>query len=158
MGCQEDYLLNQQKAKVISIDDKNKNIIEFKGFNQVYLKYDELYLILSNENSDYYKILNNIKGVYCITDTKTGKLYIGSAYGNEGLASRWKAYMLTHDGGNKELINLKIKRSPQYIEKYFTFTLLEFFGMSVSDKVVIEREQYWKKVFSTIKNGYNNNQ
>lgn len=145
------------KAKVISIDDENKNVMEFKGFNQVCLKYEELCLILSNENSDYYKILNNIKGVYCLTDTKTGKLYIGSAYGTDGIASRWKDYVVTLDGGNKELIKLRVKNKEEYIKNNFTFTLLEFFGMSVSNEYVLEREKYWKKVFTTIKNGYNDN-
>lgn len=144
-------------AKVISIDDKNKNVVEFKGFNQVYLDYNELCLILSDENSDYYKILSNIKGVYCLTDRATGKLYIGSAYGNDGIAGRWKEYMSTFDGGNKKLIDLKNKMDDKYIKKFFTFTLIEFFGMNISSEYVLERENYWKKVFNTIEKGYNCN-
>lgn len=128
------YNLNRyiDQAKVISIDDKNKDIVKFKGFNNVNLTYKELCLVLSNENSDYYKILNNIKEVYCLTDLNTGKLYIGSASGNEGIAKRWKDYIISDDGGNKELISLKRKDNGNYIKNNFTFTLLEFFDMNVS--------------------------
>lgn len=153
------YNLNRyiDQAKVISIDDKNKDIVKFKGFNNVNLTYKELCLVLSNENSDYYKILNNIKGVYCLTDLNTGKLYIGSASGNEGIAKRWKDYIISDDGGNKELISLKRKDNGNYIKNNFTFTLLEFFDMNVSRNYILNREKYWKRVFDTIKHGYNNN-
>ncbi len=37
----------------------------------------------------YYEALKKITGVYCLTDTHTGKLYIGSATGEGGVAQRW---------------------------------------------------------------------
>ena len=37
----------------------------------------------------YYEALKKITGVYCLTDTHTGKLHIGSATGGEGVAQRW---------------------------------------------------------------------
>lgn len=140
---------------MISIDDENKDIVKFEGFDKVYLTYNELNKVLSNKNCDYYKILNNIKGVYCLTDTNNGKLYIGSAYGNDGISKRWEDYALTEDGGNKELTKLKLK--PNYIKKYFTYTLLEFYDKNVSDSFIIEREKYWKQVLDTRKHGYNDN-
>ena len=143
------------QAIVISIDDENKDIVKFEGFDKVYLTYNELNKVLSNKNCDYYKILNNIKGVYCLTDTNNGKLYIGSAYGNDGVAKRWEDYALTEDGGNKELTKLKLK--PNYIKKYFTYTLLEFYDKNVSDSFILEREKYWKQVLDTRKHGYNDN-
>lgn len=39
----------------------------------------------------------------------------------------------------------------------FTYTLLEFFGLSYDSIKILEREQYWKRCFDTIKNGYNDN-
>ena len=143
------------KCKVISIDNVDKNVLKFKGFDNIHLNYQQLSTIISNSNSDYYKILNSIKGVYCLTDTNTGKLYIGSASGEEGIASRWSCYVFTEDGGNKELI--KLNRKSGYIKKYFTYTLLEYFDKNVSSSRVLERERYWKKVFDTIKHGYNDN-
>lgn len=143
------------KAIVLSIDDENKDIVKFEGFDKVHLTYMELNKILSNKNSDYYKILNNIKGVYCLTDNNTGKLYIGSAYGSDGIAKRWEDYVITEDGGNKELI--KLKKSPNYIKNNFTYNLLEFFDKNVSDDYILAREKYWKEVLDTKKHGYNDN-
>jgi len=51
----------------------------------------------------YYEALKKITGVYCLTDTHTGKLYIGSATGEEGVAQRWDNYLDSKHGGNKNL-------------------------------------------------------
>ena len=37
------------------------------------------------------------------------------------------------------------------------YKLLEYFGLSYDPTKVLEREQYWKRCFDTIKNGYNDN-
>lgn len=44
-----------------------------------------------------------------------------------------------------------------YFEKYFTFTLLEYFGLSYDPDRIKDREQYWKKCLNTIEHGYNDN-
>lgn len=59
--------------------------------------------------------------------------------------------------GNKKLIALYEQKGTEYFEKYFTYTLLEYFGLSYDPMKIIEREQYWKRCFDTIKNGYNDN-
>ena len=145
------------KAEVIAIDDKNKEIVKFKGFNEVTLSYKDVETILNNPSCDYYKILEHIKGIYCLTDTFTGKLYIGSATGKDGIAGRWKDYIITQDGGNKELISLKEKECGDYFKKNIKFVLIEFFDISISDEYIKQRERYWKKAFETVKNGYNDN-
>lgn len=103
----------------------------------------------------YYEALKKITGVYCLTDTHTGKLYIGSATGEEGVAQRWGNYLDSKHGGNKKLIALYEQKGAEYFEKYFTYTLLEYFGLSYDPIKILEREQYWKRCFDTIKNGYN---
>ena len=131
---------------------------KFEGYDKVYLPYSRLENIFSGKIlPTYYEALKKITGVYCLTDTYTGKLYIGSATGGEGVAQRWGNYFDSKHGGNKELINLCEEKGPAYFEKYFTFTLLEYFGLSYDPIKIIEREQYWKKCLDTIKNGYNDN-
>ena len=49
------------------------------------------------------------------------------------------------------------EKGPEYFEEYFTYTLLEYFGLFYDPRRIIEREQYWKMCFNTIKNGYNDN-
>ena len=45
----------------------------------------------------------------------------------------------------------------KYFEKYFTFSLLEYFGLSFDTEKIYKREQYWKKCLNTIEHGYNDN-
>ena len=63
----------------------------------------------------YYEALKKITGVYCLTDTHTGKLYIGSATGEEGVAQRWGNYLDSKHGGNKKLICMN-KRVPSILK------------------------------------------
>ena len=46
------------------------------------------------------------KGVYLITDTSNGKMYVGSAYGENMILGRWKSYVKTGHGGNEGLKGL----------------------------------------------------
>ena len=99
--------------------------------------------------------MQNQKGVYLITDTHTGKRYVGSAYGNDMLLGRWESYIKTGHGGNVELKELPF----DYIKEYFRYTILEIFKASTDDKIITNREKYWKDVLMTrIKRfGYNDN-
>ena len=55
-----------------------------------------------------------------------------------------------------KLVELFNEEGAEYFEKNFTFTLLEYFGLSYDPNKIIEREQYWKKCLDT-KHGYNDN-
>ncbi|MEE1015080.1 MAG: GIY-YIG nuclease family protein [Lachnospiraceae bacterium] len=131
---------------------------KFEGYDKVHLPYHRLSDIFNGKIlPTYHDALKKVTGVYCLTDTHTGKLYIGSATGTEGVAQRWGNYLDSKHGGNKKLISLYSQKGSEYFEKYFTFTLLEYFGLSYDPQKIVEREQYWKRCFDTIKNGYNDN-
>ncbi|KHD13991.1 GIY-YIG nuclease family protein [Clostridium butyricum] len=131
---------------------------QFEGYDRVYLQYRKLNDIFNGKiMPTYYEALKKVTGIYCLTDTKTGKLYIGSATGEEGVAQRWGNYLDSKHGGNKKLIALYNKKGNEYFEEYFTYTLIEYFGLSYDPGKILEREQYWKRCFDTIKNGYNDN-
>lgn len=130
----------------------------FEGYDRVHLPYHRLSDIFNGKIlPTYYEALKKINGVYCLTDTHTGKLYIGSATGEEGVAQRWGNYLDSKHGGNTKLIALYKKNGSEYFEKYFSYTLLEYFGLSYDPIKIKEREQYWKKCLDTIRNGYNDN-
>lgn len=130
----------------------------FEGYDRIHLPYSRLKDIFDGKIlPTYYEALKKVTGVYCLTDTHTGKLYIGSATGCEGVAQRWGNYLDSKHGGNKKLIALYDREGPGYFEKYFTYTLIEYFGLSYDESRIKEREQYWKKCLDTIKNGYNDN-
>ena len=131
---------------------------QFEGYDNVHLAYHRLEDIFNGKIlPTYYEALKKITGVYCLTDTKTGKHYIGSATGEGGVASRWGNYLDSKHGGNVKLIKLYNEKGTKYFEEYFTFTLIEYFGLSYDPTKIVEREQYWKKCLDTINNGYNDN-
>lgn len=92
-----------------------------------------------------------------MTYTGNRKLYIGSATGEDGIVQRWGIYLDSKHGCNKKLIALYNEKGPEYFEEYFTYTHIEYFGLSYDSGRILEREQYWKMCFNTIKNGYNDN-
>lgn len=130
----------------------------FQGYDRVRLSFDKLGRIFKREiMPSYHDALENVTGVYCLTDTNTGRLYIGSATGEGGVAQRWGNYLDTKHGGNEKLRRLYEEKGEAYFRKYFVFTLLEYFGMSYDPQKVLERESWWKDCLDTRKHGYNDN-
>lgn len=107
---------------------------------------------------DWKAALANVKGVYVITDRKNGKKYVGSAYGDSGIWSRWSCYMGTGHGYNDELTKLIKKEGMDYARTNFQFSLLEYRPMKTDDHDIIARESYWKEVLLSRGDfGYNKN-
>lgn len=69
-----------------TLDDKT-----FPGYKNVSVSYHELKKKL--ESPEWRTALSCRKGVYLITDRATGKLYVGSAYGVNGILGRWETYV-----------------------------------------------------------------
>ena len=120
----------------------------FPGYENVHLSFTELATLIQNDRPDWKAALENVKGVYLITDTSTGKRYVGSAYGDQGIWSRWGAYVGSGHGWNKELQKL-VGDKLDYARKNFKFTLLEYWPAPTPDDTVIDRENYWKDVLLT---------
>lgn len=130
----------------------------FPGYDNVKLSYSDLKRIVKNSYNDWIAALSNQKAVYLITDTNTGKLYVGSATSdNEMLLKRWKDYLETGHGGNEKLIKLVEAEGIEYIEKYFQYSILENYNAKVDDKFVLGRESWWKDVLKSEDFGYNGN-
>ena len=90
-----------------------------------------------------------MKGIYLITDTKTRKRYVGSAYGEFGIWSRWRSYVETGHGGNVELRSLVVNPSLDYCRTYFRFALLEYRPFRVTNDLILAREAFWKQLLLT---------
>lgn len=130
----------------------------FPGYNNVLLSHSDLQTIIRLEAPEWKTALSSVKGVYCITDKATGQLYIGSASGDYGgIWQRWSAYADVSDltGGNKTFEEIK-NNGADYIIDNFTYSILEIFDMKTKREDIIHREEYWKKVFQTVKFGMNN--
>jgi len=153
------YLENHiEKMKVSEILKEQYSGELFPGYENINHRFDVLASIIKNEKPDWKASLKNVKGVYVITDSNNGKKYVGSAYGDSGIWSRWSCYIGTGHGWNDELTKIISEQGYDYAIKNFSLSLLEYRSMKVDDKVIIERENYWKEVFQSRGDfGYNKN-
>ena len=147
------------KMKVSEILREPYSGESFPGFEEIDHDFSALLPIFKNELPGWKDALKNVKGVYVITDKSNGKRYIGSAYGDYGIWSRWSHYMETGHGGNAELKKLIAKNNPDYAQKHFKLSLLEYRSMRADDEDIHKRETYWKEVFLSRDKrfGYNEN-
>ena len=120
--------------------------LEFPGHDRIDIGFGELEAIVRNERGDWRAALENAKGVYLIADARTGRLYVGAAYGTGGVWSRWREYIATGHGGNAHLKELLSNRGLDYCHRHFRFSLLESHSVRIADEAVTERETYWKRV------------
>ena len=140
----------------------------FPGLEKINLSFKKLEALIKNERSDWKAALENVKGIYLLTDEKSGKRYVGSAYGETGVWSRWRAYIETGHGNNVDLKKLfkdnneyqeltknddvykEIKKHDlDYCNKNFHFALLEYYFPNTPNENILARESYWKKVLFT---------
>jgi hypothetical protein len=129
----------------------------FCGYEHVEHSFSQLESIIKQGKSDWKAALENVKGVYLIVDKSNGKMYVGSAYGDSGIWSRWACYIGTGHGWNDQLTKLISAKGLKYARENFQFSILEFRSMRTDDKAIIEREQYWKRALLSCQFGYNNN-
>ena len=141
------------------------NVASFPGYKYVCIDHKTLQAVIASVGSDWYWALDNVKGVYCITDTATGRLYVGSASGDSmkdegadlGIWQRWSAYANPEDptGGNKEFKAIMARYGAGYIVKNFTYSILEVCDTKMTTAEVCERESHWKNVLGSRKFGMN---
>lgn len=128
-----------------------KSIGEFRSFDQIKLNFHELKKLAEfpDTNITWVKALSSVNGVYLIKDNSTGKLYVGSAYGENGIYGRWVSYAQHGHGGNKELRGLKSSN--------FQFSILEIVSATTTAEGVIRCENKWKEKLGTREFGLNQN-
>lgn len=132
--------------------------MRFPGFLDFSLLWHELENIIKNEEAhqDWYHALSSVYGVYLITDEEDGKHYIGSACGEKsGIWGRWKDYIQTKHGGDKELIKI-LKTNPERY-KSFRFSILEILPNSSTKNEVIHQEKIAKEKLGSRSFGLNLN-
>ena len=123
--------------------------LEFPGHDRIDIGFGELEALILNDRPDWRGALETAKGVCLLADEGTGRLYVGAAYGNGGVWSRWREYIETGHGGNAELKKLLEDRGLDYCRRHFRFSLLETHGARIADEAVVERESHWKRVLQS---------
>lgn len=157
------------QLRVIELWDPNKSLGDnsFPGYRNVTIGFENLKKKLETSN-EWRAALSLRRGIYLITDKETGKRYVGSAYGTDGLLGRWTTYIKsgydkdeleTGQYPNKLLQELVRAKGMEYIKKNFQYSILETFTDDASTEYIISRESYWKNMMLSREKrfGYNAN-
>ena len=140
---------------IVSIQPDEKKV--FTGFENLVRSYDELKEIVENPDvyDSWHTALSSVYAIYLIVDTETGKQYVGSAYGKDGLLGRWTDYVQTHHGNNKEMKRIICNCPERY--HAFQFSILQILPKTITDEEVIQIENLWKSKLLSTKFGMNDN-
>lgn len=130
---------------------------QFPGLLDFVLDHEELKRLIANPeaNADWKHHLSAVNGIYLITDHHTGRQYIGSACGNEGIWQRWSNYAQQWHGGNRELIGLYDK-DPNH-QRHFTYSVLQTLPSNLTQREVVAIENLYKQKLGTRAHGLNAN-
>lgn len=129
---------------------------QFTDYSDFILNFDELKEIVTKQYSDWKKMLSATKGIYLISDTKTGKLYVGSAYGEDGIWGRWCKYVSTNGHGDNKTLKELIATDPTHGNN-FQFSILMLLPRTITADEAIKKERLFKSKLGTNSFGLNNN-
>ena len=93
--------------------------------------------------------LSSVGGIYLLTCPKSGKQYVGSAYGASGFWGRWEEYASSGHGGN-----LRMRELPR---SDYQVTVLEVASSSARSEDLIRLEGHWKEKLRSREFGLNAN-
>lgn len=147
------YIQNLMEVIEIKPGLHYKQFIDYFDF---ILNFDELKEIVNNQYSDWKKTLSITKGIYLISDINTGKLYVGSAYGENGIWGRWTDYVKSNGHGNNKTLKELIETENDYA-KNFTFSILMLLPKTITPNEAIKKETLYKNKLGTNSFGLNNN-
>ena len=140
---------------IVAIQADEKKV--FSGFENLILTYDELKEVVENPTiyDAWHTALSSVNAIYLIVDQETGKQYVGSAYGKDGLLGRWSCYVNSLHGNNKLMKELICAYPERY--HHFQFSILQILPKTVTDDEVIQTESLYKKKLLTVPFGMNDN-
>jgi hypothetical protein len=144
----------------------NKDVVEilpvgdigpFIGYYDVLLDYGQLVRLVSNKDSNrsWYNALSSVAGIYLILDSSTGRQYIGSAYGYDGIWGRWSSYARECSGGNV-ILRSEIERNHEFY-KGLRYSIVRVLEPGISKDQVVAIESINKRKFGSRSFGLNDN-
>jgi len=143
-------------APVYEIKPEPLAFADFTSYKDVQLTRPKLELLFKHEYPSWKSALSSVAGVYLITDGVNGKMYVGSAYGEGGIWTRWAEYVSTFHGANRDFRRLYGEAGPEGFHQ-FEYSILETTDIEASADQVIALETRWKDRLLTRKFGYNSN-
>ncbi len=162
--CVSAYTSRQSYVHCATVDDmtvvelrpERLSIGNFPGYKQVNISKDELDLIVRHNTESWRTALSSVKGIYLITDMKSGKLYVGKADGEDGIWGRWRQYSSTGHGHNKALMS-ELGLNAGERQRDLRFSLLEIADLQSAPGEIERRESHWKDILMSRNTGYNLN-
>jgi hypothetical protein len=134
-----------------------RSIGQFPGYKHLDLPKAQLDLVVRQNLESWRAALASVKGIYLISDTAKGKLYVGKADGADGIWGRWCAYAATGHGGNKALRDeFGLDGSEERLAA-LRFSILEIADLHATRDEVLAREAHWKTVLLSKQHGHNRN-
>ena len=148
------WMDNKKPKEIIEIGTP-LNHIQFKDYYSFILDRSELEYIFENKIPDWVKALTAVNCVYLITDTVTGKQYVGSTYGKEGIWGRWKGY---YSSIHNENIRLKaLCDSDSNYKNNFKYTILQTLPINITLNEAVKIENIYKEKLGSKAIGLNAN-
>jgi len=124
--------------------------VRFPGFDALTLDYPQLQAVMHEHRyAAWCTALASVTGIYLITDTGSGRHYVGKADGAENLLQRWRAYAANGHGGNIELKGLD--------PTGFRFSVLRVFDPATPSQVINDAESHFKHALDSRQHGLNRN-
>lgn len=150
------WLHRQGNKEIVELIPPNY-VMEFPGYHNFTLSYDQLATVVRNpdSNREWQRMLSSVSGVYILLDQHSGKQYVGSAYGAGGIWARWKSYAKSPSGGNALLKELLARTPTRY--RQFQFSILRVLEPSATKDEVISQEVLAKKKLGSRAFGLNSN-
>ncbi|MBP9059026.1 MAG: GIY-YIG nuclease family protein [Rhodoferax sp.] len=145
----------REQISLAELRPEKLRIADFPGYRAVNLTFSELSMIVRQSIASWKSALSNAAGVYLISDTATGKLYVGCATGEGGIWQRWSSYVDSGHGGNAELRALLGTSADHALA--FRFSILETADLQGTAEDVLRREKHWKSVLLSRDHGLNSN-
>lgn len=147
-------------------DRQTKEIIEilpagylgtFPGLLNFTLDYADLQRLMANPeaNHDWRHHLSAVNGIYLILDKRSGKQYIGSACGKEGIWQRWGNYAQSGHGDNRELRKLEEQDADCY--RHFLYSVLQPLPSNITQREIVQLEGLYKQKLGSRAHGLNAN-
>lgn len=128
----------------------------FPGFKGLHISKAQLDQIVRENDQSWRAALSSVAGVYLISDSKSGRFYVGSACGKGGFWDRWVTYSTTCHGGNRDLKKL-LGADPVKRAASLQYSVLEIADTHASYEEILGRESHWKSVLMTRIHGLNAN-
>jgi hypothetical protein len=152
------YLLGETLAEDLTVTEllaERLSIGQFPGYKLVNITIGDLEALVRHGAESWRAALAAVKGIYVISDSATGKLYVGKADGGDGIWGRWSTYARTVHGHNVALEKEFGLDATAERKKDLRFSVLEIADLNATD--IDDRETHWKRVLNSRAFGYNRN-